>query len=51
MACSPPHGLKNVDYSAKSHGTWHGHWTVPSNISPVPFIQFAADNNDLKEET
>ena len=24
---------------------------VPSNISPGPFIQFAADNNDFKEET
>ena len=24
---------------------------VPSNISPGLFIQFSADNNDLKEET
>ena len=24
---------------------------IPSNISPVVFIQFAADNNDLNEET
>lgn len=24
---------------------------VPSNIAPGPFIQFPADNNDLKEET
>ena len=24
---------------------------IPSNISPGPFIQIAADNNDLNEET
>ena len=24
---------------------------IPSNISPGSFVQFAADNNDLKEET
>ena len=35
-----------VTATAEQFGT-----AVPSNISLGPFIQFAADNNDFKEET
>ena len=52
--CSSYSEVQEVDTSlamevtamAEQFGT-----AVPSNISTGPFIQFAADNNDLKEET
>ena len=47
--CSSYSEVQEVDTSlamAEQFGT-----VVPSNISSGPFIQFAADNNDLKEET
>ena len=52
--CSSYSEVQEVDTSlamevtamAEQFGT-----VVPSNISPGPFIQIAADNNDLKEET
>ena len=52
--CSSYSEVQEVDTSlavevtamAEQFGT-----VMPSNISPGPFIQFAADNNDLEEET